>query len=496
MKKVLLKITLSIFLVGFMTSCGDEYFDVNTPSDTFTEDDLTMDDLLGQVLFRTVSAQYWASRSFGNYVQYFTGQGGTIIGQTSVSSVWSNTYLYSLPNLNTIISKAQASGSAHYEGVAKVLIAINMGLVADTYGNAPYSSAALGTADPQPGFDSQESIYQNIDALLNEAIGLLGGPNGSGPSPSAGADLIYAGDTAKWLRAAYTLKARYALHLSEVNGVAAANDALSALANGFTSNADDFQLVYNNRNINPWHSREVLAPNTGNVHDKVGDQLVSYMNGSSYPFTTVTIDPRLPVYADKDPTVGLPTDPYRGYDSGGGGLSSDGATANTDFADAGFYTSVGSPITVITYAEAEFIRAEAEFLSAGGTATSTGANAAAYMAYMDGIAANMNKLGVSGAAYMADGAIDVGMANLELNHIMKEKYIANFLNPETYVDMRRYDFSDDVFKDLALPIDNSDSPYPTQWLVRAVYPSLEETRNPSNVAANKEEPNVQVWWDR
>lgn len=37
-----------------------------------------------------------------------------------------------------------------------------------------------------------------------------------------------------------------------------------------------------------------------------------------------------------------------------------------------------------------------------------------------------------------------------LNHIMKEKNIHNFLNPETFVDYRRYDFSDSVFKGLTI----------------------------------------------
>ncbi len=487
--------TICLFLIGLIISCGDDYYDVNTPTDSFTEDQLTMNDLLGQTIYRTVNAQYWAARSFGNYVQYFTGQGGTTIEETSISSTWSNTYLYALPNLKTIINKAQAQKANHFEGVAKVLIAINMGLIADSYDNAPYSDAALGTASPKPTFDTQETLYQTINTLLDEAVSLLSAADDSGISPSQGADLIYGGDINKWLRAAHTLKARYALHLTEVNGVSAATAALSALANGFNSNNDDFQLFYNTRKINPWHSREVLAANTGNIHDKVGDQLVSYMNGTSYPFASVTEDPRLPVYAELDPDEPA-GNPLRGYVSGGGGLSSDGEAGNADFADAGFYSSVDSPIPIITYAEAMFIKAEAEFLKAGGSETSIGTSGAAYSAYMDGIAANMAKLGVNGAAYLSDAAIDVGAANLALHHIMKEKYIANFLNPETFVDFRRYDFSSNVYKDLELPEDNADGNYPGEWFVRALYPSLEETRNPQNVAANKEEPIVKVWWDR
>ncbi|MEX0362967.1 MAG: SusD/RagB family nutrient-binding outer membrane lipoprotein, partial [Allomuricauda sp.] len=155
-----------------------------------------------------------------------------------------------------------------------------------------------------------------------------------------------------------------------------------------------------------------------------------------------------------------------------------------------------SPLVIITYAEAMFIKSEAEFLVNGGNETSTGATDDAYNAYLAGISSNMDKLGVDGTDYLADPTIAMGASGLMLNHIMKEKYIANFLNPETFVDFRRYDFSTDVFLDLALPEDSAESEYPNQWLVRAVYPDTEETRNPDHVSANKEEPTVPVWWDQ
>ncbi len=474
--------------------CSKDYFDVNTPSGSATEEQLSMNDLLGPAIYHTVLAQYWTERTFGNYTQYFTGQGGTSSGATSNASAWSQIYLYALPNINTILKKAEESNSNHFSGIAKVLMAINIGLATDNWDDVPYSQASMGVGNTSPAFDTQETIYQGIDALLAEAIADLGKANESEFSPTSTGDIVYRGDVEQWLRAAYTLRARYALHLSEVNGVAAATEALSYIDNGFASNDDDFQIFFEERNINPWHSRQVLAVETGNAHDKIGDQLVSYMDGTSYPFTggTVSIDPRLPVYADIE---GEPGDPYRGYVSGGLGLSSDGESANTDFADSGYYSSLDSPMVVISYAEAMFIKAEAEFLVNGGNETSTGSSEDAYNAYLAGISANMDKLSVDGTDYLADPTIAMGASGLMLNHIMKEKYIANFLNPETFVDFRRYDFSPDVFLDLALPEDSAESEYPNQWLVRAVYPDTEETRNPDNVSANKEEPTAPVWWD-
>lgn len=494
--KNIFKTIAFVMLIAFTTGCSKDYFDVNTPTGSVSESQLSMNDLLGPVIFHTVNAQYWAERSFGNYDQNFTGNGGSAAGATSIASTWSRVYLYALPNLKVIRKKAQALNAKHFDAVAQILTAINLGIATDSWENIPYSEASQLSANLTPGYDSQESIYQAIFSLLDGAIAELEGPDDSGFKPTSTSDLIYRGNLDKWLKAAYTLKARYKLHLiKRIGAVQAATDALAAIDKGFSSNSDDFQMFYTDKIINPWYSREVLAKHTGNDHDNICYRLVSYMDGTSFPFTggVVAMDPRLPVLAETNDG----SNDYRGYLAGGNGVTGDGVTsANTDFREEGYYTNAAAPIVVISYAEALFIKAEAAFLANGGTTTSAGTTADGYDAYINGIKANMSKLGVSSSDYVADPSIDVGVANLKLQHIMKEKYIANFLNPETYVDLRRYDFSTDVFKDLALPADNDISDFPGQWLVRAQYPSTEKLRNPDNVNANQKDPTVPVWWEQ
>ena len=106
MKKNITKIIImTLLLVGFM-SCSEEYFDVNTPSGTAQPEQLRMSDLLAPVIYRTVyGPSYSAEQAFGNYTQYFVGQGGTATGETTASGLWSAVYLYSLPNLITIKEK-------------------------------------------------------------------------------------------------------------------------------------------------------------------------------------------------------------------------------------------------------------------------------------------------------------------------------------------------------------------------------------------------------
>lgn len=491
MKNILKTISIALLVLS-VGSCSDDYFDVNTPSGAAQEEELRMKDLMAPVIYRTIQGQYSAETYFGNYTQYFVFQEGNATGETTVSGLWTNIYLYALPNILTIKEKAAALGATRYTAVADILTAINLGIATDTWDNVPYSEAAAGVENTTPSFDDQQTIYNSIFGLLDNAIALLEAPDNSIYDLSND-DLIYQGDMDKWLRAAYTIKARYQLHLVSA-GTVSPNEVLTTIEKGFTSNADDFQMNYTDRDINPVYAQEVVARGQGNPHNNLASQLISTMNGDYYPFQSAAldIDPRLPLFGE----ISASSTEWKGYVSGGGGKSPDGTPANTRFLKDGYYTSIDSPITIITYGEALFIKAEAAFLADGGTTTSTGSSAVAYNAYLDGIAASMAKFGADGSAYLADPAIAVGESGLMLNHIMKEKYIHNFLNPETFVDYRRYDFSDDVFVGLTIreEIDSSGD-YPGEWFRRASYPSSEETRNRVTVEANKQTPVTPVWWD-
>ncbi|MGJ8745596.1 SusD/RagB family nutrient-binding outer membrane lipoprotein [Polaribacter sp.] len=490
MKKHIIKTIFVLLLITSITSCNDSYFDVNTPSGTADVSQLRMNDLLAPVIHSTLEGQHSAEQALGNYTQYFVGQGGTAAGETTASGLWSQVYLYVLPNILIIKEKAAEKGAIHFSAIADILTAINLGIATDTWDNIPYSEATQGQDNLFPKFDSQEQIYTTIFTLLNQAIVALNSADNSGISIGS-EDLIYNGDIEKWKKAAYTLKARYQLHLVN-KGTVTANEVLTTIANGFTSTSDDFKMSYNDKNINPWYSVEVLSRETGNFHNDIASQLVSSMNGDYYPFQgTLTIDPRLPVFAENDNAA-----TWKGYVSGGGGLSPDGVTdGNVGFKSNGYYTTIDSPLLLISYAEAMFIKAEAAFLANGGNETSVGSNSTAYAAYLNGINASMSMYDVDGADYVADGAIAVGQAGLMLNHIMKEKYIHNFLNPETYVDFRRYNFSNNVFKGLTIREEiDANGDYAGEWFTRATYPSSELNRNKANVEANQKTPVTKVWW--
>jgi hypothetical protein len=119
----------------------------------------------------------------------------------------------------------------------------------------------------------------------------------------------------------------------------------------------------------------------------------------------------------------------------------------------------------------KFIEAEAAFRSAE--------PARAYAAYLEGIKANMDKVGVAAGdrdTYLANPAVSVGQGALTLELIFKEKYVAMFLHPETWVDARRTDYD---YKDFTLPENAS----MTTFIRRLAYPTVETSRNGANVPA-------------
>ena len=494
--------SLGLFVVVLSVVGCDDYLGDNVDQNKQQFDDLAPADLLPTSIVYTASAEYNIAINICQYSQqiasYFEPSADTQ-EENQIAGGWSLIYLQALPDLKTLNDLAENSGSTAYQGIAKVLMATNLGLATDQWGNVPAATATLGEEDFTPSFDAQENVYAQINTLLDDAIALLNQNDISGIDVGED-DLVYQGDLSQWIKAAYFLKAKYALHLTEIDQSTAISGVLQNAATAFTSNTDDYQLVYNTRNFNPVFAGVVQPNNTGNLSVLLSDQTVSLMDGTEFPFNSIDIDPRLRRITTK------PADEpeYLGALNGTGGVHAFGATAddpnvsaNTNFGADNFYSSQTAPVILGSYAELKFMQAEAYFLQNGGTPTSVGSSAEAYAAYLEGIRANMDKLGVAAAdrdAYLADTSIAVGASGLTLKLIMREKYIATFLNPESFVDLRRYDFSPDVFAGLELPY-NQNEILNGNWVRRAQYPSTEQTRNGDEVEKVFKTIDEGIWWD-
>ena len=449
-------------------------------------DEITLEAYLPTILDATAGAHYEAGLETGQVAQHlasYFSAGADIHEEFRISTGWTLLYLRAMTNARLLQEQAEAQEAPHYAGVAKILQAINLSVATDNWENVPFTEAFAGIENLTPVYDQQQAIYEAIvPELLGSALADLAATESSA-SPGSD-DIVYGGDLEQWIKTARALQARLAIHLVNKGAATAATEALAALDAAYESNDDDFQLEYDERNLNPWHANVALAINTGNFTVAPAAQLLSTMNGQLYG----VVDPRLPLMFELD-------DSETAYE----GMVNGTEAGNTvDLTDATWYGGVDAPLLMITYAETKFIEAEARFLASGGTVGSVGSTEEAYQAYLDGIAAHVDKLGVADTekeAYLSAPQVAVGATGLTLDLILKEKYIALFLNSEAWVDLRRYGYSDEVFRGFALPT-NHNPQLNGQFIQRAVYPFDELSRNSAAVDANNKDLAETMWRDQ
>ena len=198
-------------------------------------------------------------------------------------------------------------------------------------------------------------------------------------------------------------------------------------------------------------------------------------------------DPRLEVIVPEAVNGG-----YQGVETGRG-LDGDSAD-DYSVGYGGFYTSPDSPTYMMTFSELKFIEAEAH-LRAGNKTSS-------YEAYLTGIYADLEKLGVSSEEineYLQEIEENISLEEYGLSEIAVQKYIANMLNPETWVDMRRFDYSAEIYPGLERPENVNLDIFPGEddWLEAMMYEYNEEDRNYENMPTN--DPYVRLttplWWN-
>lgn len=293
---------------------------------------------------------------------------------------WQQIYENVLVELSTIKLEADEGGLNHYLGIAYVCEAYALMLASDVWGDMPYTAAGQGTANLSPEFDDQAGvIYPAIKSLLEDAIDLF--DDESGPIAPGNDDVLYGGDTDKWTMAAHAILARYYLHLGDDA------NALAHAKMSFGSRADNLGYKY---------------PGAGN-------------DAPTYGFNDVRQGD-----LEFHPTM-------RGIMSNLNDTDRLSVLDNTFDASHPYFTA-DQRNDLITYREMQFIIAE----------TSTGAEQ--HTAYINGIRAAFAELGLGDTeadAYIAQMEVDPGVGNLTEDHIMIQKYIAMFAEPEAHADWRR-----------------------------------------------------------
>jgi hypothetical protein len=371
------------------------------------------------------SLESGAVRIASIFMQNNSGVGGQMVQpeqyqpiESDMDNYWNSIYPTML-NCKLIGDNFGAT-DPNYRGIAKVLMAMNLGLATDMWGDVPYSEAFKGSANLTPHYDAQQTILNDIQTLLDEAIvDLANTTNNVVPGND---DFAFKGNTAAWTKVAWTLKARYYSRLSKKPGFDP-TVILTDLANGIASNADNLYAIHANTGAatNQWTS--FLNNRFGYV--VASQTLIDSMGNMA--------DPRTPFYFDttgqgniavgnmlggSDPS-GSNWGPYLGgFDNSG----TDGPGSGT--------VNPAKSIPLVAYPEALFLQAEAQVHLGDATAFTTLNNA---------IMASVSE--VTQGAYTGSTIATYTALTTTVHTVILEKWKAMFANPvESYSDFRRTGF--------------------------------------------------------
>ncbi|MEM6892908.1 MAG: SusD/RagB family nutrient-binding outer membrane lipoprotein [Bacteroidota bacterium] len=384
----------------------------------------------------TLGFQYGGnfSRYSGVFVQHvkglerqWAGFDNYVFRAADFDDDWSLAYVDILSNIDIIIDIATTNGYNHYNGVAKTLKAYTLLLMTDFWNDMPYSDGLVGIEVLQPEFDEQATIYNEVHLLLEQARQDLAQGDGG---LSVTGDLIFAGNAASWTKAAHAIDARAYLHqalLDDDNYTS----ALASIDAAFTSIEDNMGVQFGSTATTaaPWFQFNRDRGDIG-FNSTMNDLMIS-LN-----------DPRLDLY------------------DGDGLEDEDGNPLTFLDVDHGVF-KIDRNVPLLTYTELMFAKAEC-LLQTGGNPQEIRES------YLEGVRSSFEYYGLGDlyANFAAQEEVNP-LGDVTLEHVMTQKYLALFSDPEVFTDWRRTNIPD--------LIPNDSNAIPTRWL----YPQTEINTNPN-----------------
>jgi len=520
MKNIIRKVVTVLILSVIFISCSEDAMDkVNKDQNHST--DVASKYTLADVI--TSTAQNNVGGDINTYVSIYDEHNAGVYNQPwnaehrtnepSASSTYDNPWITTyttLKNARIVITRCSATGAEKgnniTKGIAEVLAAINSGIIADMFGDSPWSQAAVIDASGSPLYlnpkiDTQSDIYKGINQYLDSAIVNL---QQKDISSVGNYDLLYGGNKALWLKLAYGLKARYTMHtlFKSANKTADLTNIISYLDKSFASVDDQAAFnVYDASNLNPTFDFQFSRDGLG-ASKSMSDKLVARN------------DPRSRrVYFDSNKPYSQLTgvsDPLFNPAPNGTDLQ-----VQNRYTYTMYYYAQTAPTMLMSYHEALFLRAEAlcrlnrapEALpvlksavvaAIANTEVSVSAALNAPTPQSNDIKIIETTAAITPAeagTYFDTQIVPLFTANA-LQETMIQKYIAfwgaNGESTETYNDIRRLKALGENFITLANPL-NAQGKFP----LRLSYGTSDTTTNPAVQAAYGDGTyvyTIPVWW--
>ena len=495
-------VILAAFLLIF-NSCRKDFETINqdpnnagldkaSPAMLLTSSIESMTDRVQEIFLGEEMGNCWAQHEAK--VQY-TDEDRYIYRTSVVNNTWSSFYAANGMDVVTLYNVAVTKQHENYQGVALVLKCYISSVLTDLFGPIPYTQAWTGATNTLPEYDSQEFIYKDMIAKLDQANTLL---DVSGEA--IGGDILFNGDILKWKKFANSLRMRLLLRMSGRDEAFVTTEFTDMVGNAaypiFESNADNAALQYlgsapNNHPMN--ENRK-----TRDDH-RVSSTLVDLMWSNA-----TNADYRICIYADLDDN-----NDYEGMPNG---LTSSQAASyngngikNTSKVGS-YFLQAEAPGMLMSYAELQFILAEAAFKGYFPGDAGTYYTEGIYGSYAqfgdDLVTAVDDALGLPSAEWTSDSlAADfIATEGLEwdaangLELIATQRWAATFdQGLQSWFEWRRTGFP--VLTPAIEGMNGGLIP------VRVPYPTDEAARNPTSLAAGvallggADDLNTRVWWD-
>ena len=480
------KVIILSLLISFMgASCEDWLYD-NVNEDAAHE--VLPQQVLPVVLFYSAQLQF-DHAEYGAYLtQTLTTGGRNQTSSFAYKSGWGDfltmnrhpqwrRHFYDIGvNAKEIIDEAHEAQAWNLELIGRTLRLMSPQMTTDLFGDMPRSEAYESNS---PHYDTQESIYEWMNQEIEELIGMYEDPTYTEAATNIpidqSIDRIFAGDLNKWKHYTYALKARLLLRkLPNWENNAATCQAIITAVNRALEGWEDVLYRFDGGNgaqNSPWGEAFGSTEQGGLGWEGRGNML-----NSAVP-TKYFMENILGVFESHNNLKGWAEDPrilaFMSARPGPSGTSDSGTEMRyldtnigmdvsykvdnyptlfpeVDGKKVSVYTQNTGYVPLFLEEELLLIKAEATYWSGDKpTARSLTMQAAeinfdrfnlssiygsSYTRYRNNYLGNETGTGNYVTTYFPADGFNIG-------HIMRQKYVCLYLQPEQWTDMRRYNYS-------------------------------------------------------
>lgn len=245
------------------------------------------------------------SLSTGGNAGWGYGEDRYDISPFSIGNTWRGYFVSVGNNLNFAIRESESSTPVNNNAAAQSKLVLANSVFENTmiYGDIPYRQAWKTDEFPNPVFDPQEQILNDLLSLIDEAINQI---DESSILKISKNDPFYQGDMAKWKKYGNSLKLKILMVMvDKVPAKASQIGALVTATNGISSASDNLEIGGFSNATNSENPKNKLFKRYAG-----GENPWIFANSNVFDFMDQRSDPRIGVYYDKNESgnyVAVPT---------------------------------------------------------------------------------------------------------------------------------------------------------------------------------------------